>query len=67
MQKPFKKISVNKNVFFLLSLLGLTAMTVFIVISDNEWIAEKFEVVWETEDGDLVKIPSRSESNFRYL
>merc|ERR1712106_939933 len=63
--EPFRR-PVTSNIYFLMSLIGLTGMTVFIVVTDNEWIAEHLEVVWRTEHDELVKIPNRHESNFRY-
>lgn len=60
--KPFRQ-PIWKNIYFMAALLILTASSIFILLSDAEWVIHLFELQYE----NLPPIPSATESSFRYM
>ena len=57
---------VTKNLLFLASLVGLIIITSLIVLTDNLWLQEKFEVVFIFEQ-QILQIPPVHQNLFRLM
>ena len=60
--KPFRQ-PIYKNVLFMGALILLTASSIFILLTDAEWVVDLFDLKYE----NLPPVPSRHESRFRYV
>ena len=64
--KPFRQ-PVYKNVYFLLTQIILTASSIFIVLSDAQWVEDIFELKYRGKEDNLPPLPSARDSSFRYV
>ena len=64
--KITKCFLVTKNILFLASLVGLIIITSLIVLTDNLWLQEKFEVVFIFEQ-QILQIPPVHQNLFRLM